>query len=110
MIVETGTREEVRISHKGMVEDMDKLLASEGWLRISEYLRAEAANAFQAMQTATTGDLMMKASQAYVTLCNIKDLPSRERSASAVRLQQMEREDREAAQDEAFLRPRRNKP
>ena len=110
MIVESDDRAKARADHKGLIEDMEKLIACPGWIRIQEYLTSEKDAAFSSMQKAETGDLMMKASGAYVVLSNISSLAARLRSASLTRLNQMTTEEVEAEKAARSLSIDRRKP
>ncbi len=110
MIVETQDRDKARADHAAMIEDMQKLVSNPGWQRVRMYLDAEASAAFNCMKQATNGDLMMKASQAYVTLCSIRDLPINETHASSARLVQMDEEDKAERKYKASLTTKNTRP
>lgn len=58
-----------------LVETLDSMIRHPGFLALDAYYKSEEEAAFTALQTATTGDIAMKAAGAYVAIKRIRELP-----------------------------------
>lgn len=71
------------------VINMQELLKSKGWIELEAYLKAEEAQAYETLSHASTGDMAMKASGAYVAICNLRKLPESSLNQCLEALKQM---------------------
>ena len=74
------------------VKDMDELTKTVGWQQLCVFLDAELAAIVRAMDSATTGDMALKATAAFTALKQIRYFPDATRNASIKRIQELEKE------------------
>lgn len=86
----TLTPEESVAEHQKLANAMLSLQESHGWKLIEARMRSELELAYNAMLTATTGDMSLKASTAYTTLKAFIDAPKESAEVSIRRIYAIE--------------------